>query len=277
MRVDETVLNAACRVSETGGIDAAVLLAVALVETNAVAFAHFADRREPLIRFEGHYFDRLLAPAARSRARAAGLADPRAGRVRNPSAQSARWQLFEAAAAIDRTAACASVSWGLCQVMDAHWKALGYGGAADLAAAARASAEGQFEIAARFLATGRLADRLVAGDVAGFARGYNGPAYRRNRYDEKIAEALRTARRLLGTNPPLQDLRRGARGDAVRRLQGALVAHGHRLAVDGIFGTATQSALSTFQRAHGLPISAMADAATLARLGLATQPCPGAG
>ncbi|MCD1644437.1 N-acetylmuramidase domain-containing protein [Aurantimonas coralicida] len=260
-------------VSKTSGIDAAVLVAVALVETNAVAFARVDDRREPLIRFEGHYFDRLLSGPARQRARAAGLADPRAGRIRNPASQSARWKLFDAAAAIDAAAAAASVSWGLCQVMGSHWKALGYRDAADLAAAARASAEGQFEIAARFLAAGRLADRLVNGDVAGFARRYNGPAYRRNRYDEKIAAALRKARSLLGTDPATGELRRGTRGDRVRRLQGALVAHGHRLVVDGIFGPGTEAALTSFQASHGLPVSAAADAATMARLGVSAKPC----
>ena len=273
MRVDQAVLGAARHVSKTSGIDAAVLVAVALVETNAVAFARIGDRREPLIRFEGHYFDRLLSGPARQRARAAGLADPRAGRIRNPASQSARWQLFDAAAAIDAAAAAASVSWGLCQVMGSHWKALGYGDAADLAAAARASAEGQFEIAARFLAAGRLADRLVNGDVAGFARRYNGPAYRRNRYDEKIAAALRKARSLLGADPATGELRRGARGDRVRRLQGALVAHGHRLVVDGIFGPGTEAALTSFQAAQGLPVSAAADAATIARLGVSAKPC----
>ena len=273
MRVDQAVLGGARHVSKTSGIDAAVLVAVALVETNAVAFAQVGDRREPLIRFEGHYFDQLLSEPARRRARAAGLSDPRAGRIRNPASQSARWQLFEAAAAINAAAAAASVSWGLCQVMGSHWKALGYADAAALAAAARASAEGQFEIAARFLAAGRLADRLVSGDVAGFSRRYNGPAYRRNRYDEKITSALRQARSLLGTEPVSGALRRGARGDRVRRLPGALVAHGHRLVVDGIFGPGTEAALTTFQTAHGLPVSAAADAATLARLGVSSKPC----
>ncbi|MEC5290154.1 N-acetylmuramidase domain-containing protein [Aurantimonas sp. C2-6-R+9] len=122
----------------------------------------------------------------RGRARAAGLADPRAGRVRNPASQAARWRLFDKAAAIDAAAAAQSVSWGLCQVMGAHWKRLGYRSAEALADIARASIDGQFEIAARFLKLGGLARRLAGGDTTGFARRYNGPGYRRNRYDEKI-------------------------------------------------------------------------------------------
>ncbi|HEY9057173.1 MAG TPA: N-acetylmuramidase domain-containing protein [Aurantimonas sp.] len=268
MAVEADVLVAARRVEAETGVEAAVLVAVALVETGAVAFARVGERREPLIRFEGHYFDRLLAPADRQRARAAGLADPRAGRIRNPASQAARWRLFGKAAAIDFAAAAQSVSWGLCQVMGAHWQRLGFRSAEAFADMARASVDGQFEIAARFLKLGGLAKRLAGGDLAGFARRYNGPGYRRNRYDEKIGAAWLEARRLILRSPDApSELRRGARGDAVRWLQAALLDHGqHDLAVDGIFGPATEAALMAFQRADGLDSSGIADGATLIRL-----------
>lgn len=267
MTVNNEVLAAACRVEAETGMEAAVLVAVALVETGAVAFAQVGERREPLIRFEGHYFDRLLAPADRQRARTAGLADPRVGRIRNPATQAARWRLFDKAAAIDASAAAQSVSWGLCQVMGAHWQRLGYRNAEALADMARASIDGQFEIAARFLKLGGLARRLAGGDTAGFARRYNGPGYRRNRYDEKIGAAWLEARRLI--SPPSDapsELRRGARGEGVRRLQAALAGHGHSLALDGIFGSATEAALQAFQRAQGLAVNGVSDVATLLQL-----------
>ena len=269
MTVDARVLDAARSVGDAAGVPPAALLAVALVETNAVAFAHFADRAEPLIRFEGHWFDRLLSPPDRDRARAESLADPRAGRVRNPVSQAGRWRLFDRAATIDAEAAAGAVSWGLCQVMGMHAKALGYASAGDAASASRASAEGQFELAARFLRHQGLADRLAAGDVAGFARGYNGPLYRRNRYDEKIAVALTTAQRLIGGEAPAgtpRILRLGMRGPDVRRLQRALRAAGATLASDGIFGPQTQAALLAFQSRLGLAASGAADAATWGKL-----------
>ena len=102
------VVAAARKVEASSGVPAAVLLAVAIVETNAVAYAEFSGRREPLIRFEGHYFDRLLDPDRRARARAAGLADPKVGGVKNPLAQVARWRLLDRAAAIDPAAAFAA-------------------------------------------------------------------------------------------------------------------------------------------------------------------------
>ena len=269
MTVDARVLDAARSVGDATGVPPAALLAVALVETNAVAFAHFDGRAEPLIRFEGHWFDRLLSPPDRERARSAGLADPRAGRVRNPVSQAGRWRLFGRAEAIDAEAASGAVSWGLCQVMGMHARTLGYASTGEVASASRASAEGQFEFAARFLRHQGLADRLAAGDVAGFARGYNGPLYRRNRYDEKIGAAWTTALGLLGGEAPADAPRvlgLGMRGSDVRRLQRALRAAGATLASDGIFGPQTQVALLAFQSRSGLAASGTADAPTWRQL-----------
>lgn len=201
--MDERVIAAARDIEEHEGVGAEVLLAVALVETGGVPFTAIGERAEPLIRFEGHYFDRRLSGEARSSARALGLAHPRAGAVRNPRSQAARWALFERASAIDAQAAAASTSWGLGQVMGAHGRLLGYGDALGLAAAARTSISGQLGIVANFLKQGALGTILARGEVEVFARRYNGPNFRQNRYDEKITAALRRARMILGQSIPL--------------------------------------------------------------------------
>lgn len=187
------VLAAARRMADETGVSARVLLAVAIVETAGVPHARFDDRREPLIRFEGHYFDRLLQPKARTVARAAGLSAAKAGGVPNPASQAARWRLLDRASAIDPAAAFASTSWGLGQVMGSHWKALGYRDPQALAAEVRGSVEGQFRVMAAFLRIGELHKRLERGDIAGFSRLYNGPAFAKNRYDQKIAKAYAEA------------------------------------------------------------------------------------
>ena len=64
------------------GLDPAALLAVAEVESAGQAFATVDGRREPLIRFEGHYFDRRLSGDALARARALGLSSPAAAGTR---------------------------------------------------------------------------------------------------------------------------------------------------------------------------------------------------
>src|SRR5262245_64051693 len=102
-------------VAEEFGIEPAGLLAVAEVESGGKAFAMVGGRQEPLIRFEGHYFDRRLTPVQRETARKENLASPLAGAVVNPRTQAARWNLVARAAVIDRKAAYESVSWGLGQ------------------------------------------------------------------------------------------------------------------------------------------------------------------
>ena len=59
-------------VARENGVDAAALVAVAEVESGGKAFAFIAGRKEPVIRFEGHYFDRLISPSKRASARRAG-------------------------------------------------------------------------------------------------------------------------------------------------------------------------------------------------------------
>lgn len=200
------VLDAAKLVETEEGVAAEALVAVSLVETGGRSLAAVGDRFEPLIRFEGHYFDRLLTGRLRETARLAGLAHPKAGRVRNPASQEARWRLLERAIALNREAAFASASWGLGQVMGAHWKALGFATAEAMAACARASVAGQLRLVARFLRIGGLDAMLTRGDAAGFARRYNGPAFRQNRYDIKIAAAWRDAHAALG-RPVVANLR----------------------------------------------------------------------
>lgn len=172
-------------------LEPAALLAIAEVESAGKPFAVVGGRHEPLIRFEGHYFDRRLSPDNRKAARAAGLSSPTAGRIANPATQAARWSLVARAAAIDRKAAHESVSWGLGQVMGAHWAWLGYADVAALVAEARSGSGGQARLMARYIDKAGLAAAIRRRDWAAFGRGYNGPAFARNGYDRKIAAAYK--------------------------------------------------------------------------------------
>lgn len=190
MFTQQTILEIAALARELD-VEPAALLAVTEVESGGKAFALIDGRQEPLIRFEGHYFDRRLSPAKREIARREGLASPLAGAVANPRTQAARWKLLARAAAIDRKATYESVSWGLGQVMGAHWAWLGYASVDAMAEEARDSVAGQARLMARYIDKAGLRTALAGHDWDAFARGYNGPNYRRLGYHTKIAAAYK--------------------------------------------------------------------------------------
>jgi hypothetical protein len=170
-------------------VEPEALLAIAEVESGGRGFVIVGGRPEPLIRFEGHYFDRRLSAANRQRARSDGLASPSAGAIANPRTQAGRWALLGKACAIDAKAANESVSWGIGQVMGAHWAWLGYADVDALVAEARGSVAGQIRLMARYIDKAGLAAAVRRRDWEAFARGYNGPQYRRHGYHRKIAAA----------------------------------------------------------------------------------------
>lgn len=251
------------------GCEVAAVLAVIEVESAGQIYAVVAGRKEPLIRFEGHYFDRRLTGAARSRARALGLGHPDAGAVKNPASQSARWQLLNRALEIDAAAAFESTSWGLGQVMGAHWEWLGYDSVAHLVNTARVGVSGQMDLMGRYIEKAGLIGALQRRDWTAFARGYNGPGFARHGYHTKLAEAYRRrAGTGAGSIKPASDsmLRMGSRGARVRDLQTLLVRAGQSLTVDGDFGPATASAVRAFQLATGLTIDGVAGPQTMRAL-----------
>ena len=248
--------------ARAASIDPAALLCVVEVESAGKFFARVKDRDEPLIRFECHYFDRRLNAEQRETARAAGLSSPIAGKVPNPRGQEERWALLDRAAAFSRPAALESVSWGIGQIMGAHWKALGFGSVEEMVELARSGAAGQIRLLILFLEKNGLIPLLNAHDWAGFARRYNGPAYRRYAYDTKLASAY--ARHKTQPEPQSPD-------DSVRQLQNALTRAGFTTAATGIFDAQTRAALVAFQQTAGLAADGIAGPKTWAALRKAAQ------
>lgn len=268
--VDNALMQEIKTVAAQMQVEAAALAAVADIESGLIPHIMVAGRLEPLIRFEGHYFDRRLTGTAQAQARRQGLASPQAGAVKNPASQAARWQLLSQAAAINRKAAYESTSWGMGQVMGAHWAWLGYASIDAFVAQARAGTSGQLRLMALFIDKAGLVDALRRHDWPAFARGYNGPNFARNSYDRKLALAYaRHAGNSSGATVPITSLlRRGSRGEAVHALQLALMAKGHVLVADGIFGPATEQVVRSFQTRHRLAVDGIAGPQTMARLGI---------
>lgn len=102
---------------------------------------------------------------------------------------------LDRAKAIHADAALESASWGLFQIMGFHWKNLDYPSVKNFVELMYQSEGEQLVAFGRFLKANSLVDHLRNHDWAKFARGYNGSAYKRNRYDEKLAQAYATANR----------------------------------------------------------------------------------
>lgn len=265
VRQSEELREAVAAVADENGLEPAGLLAVIQVECGGRLTANIGGREEPLIRFEGHYFHRLLPAIKRNRAIVAGLASARAGAVKNPRSQARRWALVGRASDIDRPAALSSTSWGVGQVMGAHWRWLGYASIDALVAETRADIEGQVRLMARYIVKAKLGQRLSDRDWAGFARAYNGPGYRRNRYDLKLAQAHAsiTGAREKPQRNAMALLSLGSVGPAVEDLQRNLRLLGFPLIADADFGPATQAALRAFQRSMRLVTDGIAGPKTL--------------
>lgn len=247
-------------------IETAALLAVAEVEAAGKVTASVNGRQEPLIRWEGHYFDKRLKGIAREHARAKGLAHPKAGGVKNPKAQRSRWKILREAMAIDSRAALESISIGIGQVMGAHWKTLGYASPEAMFDKAREGAAGQLELMVRYIEKFGLVDELQRLDFTAFARGYNGPAFKKNAYHTKMAKAYARISGNPATSAATGMLRMGSKGARVRELQALLTRAGHPVKVDGDFGTATKEAVKAFQRKQKIKVDGVVGPETVRRL-----------
>lgn len=139
------------------------------------------------ILFEPHRFSR--ATGHRFDASHPALSSRRWNRALYPKTQVGRWEQLLDAAQLDIDAAFASASYGAFQILGENFALCG---ARDPFAFAWQEAQteaDQLEHFCLFVEGTGLAPALRRHDWAAFARGYNGSAYRENRYDERLAAA----------------------------------------------------------------------------------------
>lgn len=151
----------------------------------------FLPDGRPAILFERHVMFDRLENCGRD---AAALAKINPGVVNKArggyTGGAAEYMRLSAATGIDNACAIESASWGLFQIMGYHWQSLGYDSAEAFAAAMRESEAAQLEAFVRFIeADTDLHKALKSRKWADFAKIYNGPAYKENLYDVKLARA----------------------------------------------------------------------------------------
>ena len=166
------------------GISVPTVKAVAKIEANG---GGFMPTGEPKILFEAHIFHRLTQ-----------------GKYDNshPDISSAKWdkrlylggveehKRLERAVKLDREAALQSASWGMFQIMGFNYKQCNYDLLQQFINAMYRSERDHLVAFIEFIRSRKLAPLLKAQDWAGFAAKYNGPQFRKNKYDEKLKRAF---------------------------------------------------------------------------------------
>jgi hypothetical protein len=249
------------------GVALNACLAFMRVETNADTGTLVGNILKAIIRWEGHYFDKLVPSKFQASARKAGLASPKVGGIPNPASQTARYNILERGKLIDVTAAISSCSWGVGQIMGAHWKWLGFASAEDFEKTMQSGLSGQLAIMFAFMDKSGVIPHLRRLDWSAVARIWNGAGYAKNKYDTKMKQAYED---LEGAPAPAPTsagmLRSGSSGAKVRELQGLLVRAGFSVTVDGDYGASTERAVKVFQKNNGLDIDGVAGPQTVEAL-----------
>lgn len=174
------------------GVPVASVMAVNSVESRGRGFN--ADG-SLIILFERHVMRRRLQAHGYSQADIDALAS-RHPDIINPSAGgylggSREWERLNRARTVHDSAALESASYGLFQIMGHHWKRLGYDSVQSFVASMEEGESRQLEAFVRFIETDQVLHKALKNSQwALFAKYYNGPAYEKNQYDIKMAQAF---------------------------------------------------------------------------------------
>lgn len=247
------------RAAERLGCEVAAVHAVVEVEASG---SGFLDDGRCKILFEAHWFSRFTA----------GRYDLTHPQISSPFWDSAlyiggggEWSRLNAAISLDAEAALKSASWGLFQIMGFNHGKCGFAKVTTFVDAMKRSEAEHLAAFVEFVAAAGLDDELRRLDWAGFAYGYNGPGYRQNDYDGKLARAYR---RFSGHSRTLRLRHRGGDVKALQRAINDVAGYRPPLEVDGVFGPATADAVTFVQTINGLPATGFVDEATRAVLNL---------
>lgn len=173
------------------GCEVKALKAVVQVETGGLG--GFLSNGLPPILFEGHIFWKEL--------KARGI-NPETVRKGNENilyqnwtksyykGGTAEWSRLEQARKINVEAANASASWGMFQIMGNNYKAAGCTSVSHFVEENMKGEINQLFIGVSFIKNNsNILTALQKKDWVAFAKGYNGPSYATNKYDQKLKQA----------------------------------------------------------------------------------------
>jgi len=179
------------QVANEEDLDPAAIKAVIKVESRGTGF--YEDRR-PLILFEGHILWRELKkvgidPAKHQKGNE-DILYPRWTKSHYTGRADGEYKRLEKAKKIHEDAALRSASWGMFQIMGFNHESSGFDQVKGFVDTMHANEYEQIKAFINFLHSENIYQYLKNKDWAGFARRYNGPAFRKNEYDTKLQVAF---------------------------------------------------------------------------------------
>lgn len=173
------------RLASKHGIEEAKLRAVNEVEARGTGFT---SSGAVVCLYEPHIAWKYTNGNVRVALEKEGLAYPKWQAGKYPKTSYARIDRCTAIAGAE--VACLATSWGIGQIMGFNHKACGFDTALEMVESFAQSEANQLEGMICFISANRkMRDALQRGDWATFASLYNGPAYKQNKYDTRLAAA----------------------------------------------------------------------------------------
>lgn len=178
------------QVAKEEDLDPAAIKAVIKVESRGTGF--YEDKR-PLILFEGHIFwrelDKVGIDPAKHRQGNDDILYPSWTKVHYTGRANGEYKRLEKAMKIHEDAALRSASWGMFQIMGFNHTPSGFPDVKSFVEHMSATEYEQIKAFIKFLHSENIYPYLKKKDWANFARRYNGAAYKKNGYDDKLQVA----------------------------------------------------------------------------------------
>lgn len=176
------------RAAKALNVEVAAIRAVAEVEAAGAGF--LADGR-PAILYEAHIFHKHTKGAHAKAVDRKGkkLSSAKWDRSLYGATGANQHNRLEDAAKLDDGAAKKACSWGTFQILGENYRAAGCSTIDEFVDKMRSSAGAHLDAFVSFIKANKLDGALRAKNWAAFARGYNGPGYAANKYDQKMAAA----------------------------------------------------------------------------------------
>lgn len=163
------------------GVELAVIRAVDEVESSGEGFLPDGHVKILFERHKFHVFTKGKYDASHP-----DISNEKPGGYGSTKSQYGR---FSKAFDLDKEAAMKSASWGRYQIMGFNYADAGFGSVGSFVDAMKTGEDAQLKAFVNIIRSWGLAPELRGHKWATFARMYNGPAYKRNKYDEKLAAA----------------------------------------------------------------------------------------